>query len=189
MGTTDAIRTASESSRSSCIYPHSSLNMDAVRAHHVLHRNGAMTDSIAPTDGKTPDHVSVPFPSQPKYFNSEPTLPEFEFSKDQGNPSHQREKLSGRHCKEEEEEGLCSDQWAGSAEQENNSNSDSEGGIVEMSTWRGTPSVKGSTETMRMLLLTCVSVGITSVHTRKTRQNTEDPRLLTFYCSQLHMGC
>ncbi|KAK1757499.1 sucrose transporter [Echria macrotheca] len=30
-----------------------------------------------------------------------------------------------------------------------------------MSTWTGQPSIKGSTETMRMLLLTCVSVGIT----------------------------
>ncbi|KAK4648682.1 uncharacterized protein QC761_112360 [Podospora bellae-mahoneyi] len=30
-----------------------------------------------------------------------------------------------------------------------------------MSTWSGKPSVKGSTETMRMFLLTCVSIGIT----------------------------
>lgn len=35
---------------------------------------------------------------------------------------------------------------------------------IKMSTWMGQPSIKGSTETMRMLLLTCVSVGITFVY-------------------------
>lgn len=117
--------------------------MDAMRAHHVLHRNGAMTDSIPPTDGKTFDRISAPFePQELKYPTSEPPFPDFE---DQG----------------KEEEGLCPNQWAASAEQQDNSGSDSEGENVEMSTWRGKPSVKGSTETMRMLLLTCVSVGIT----------------------------
>ncbi|KAK1778809.1 hypothetical protein QBC45DRAFT_413009 [Copromyces sp. CBS 386.78] len=133
--------------------------MDAMCAHHVLHPDGTMTDSIAPTDGKTPDHVSAPFEPRPIYLTSAPPFPDFEFPTEQGNPSHQGEKLLDRHCKEEE--GLCPNQWAGSGEQEDNSGSDSEGEIVEMSTWRGTPSVKGSTETMRMLLLTCVSVGIT----------------------------
>ncbi|KAK0618309.1 major facilitator superfamily domain-containing protein [Bombardia bombarda] len=33
-----------------------------------------------------------------------------------------------------------------------------------MSTWTGQPSVRGSSETMRMFLLTCVSVGITFLH-------------------------
>ncbi|KAJ4407809.1 hypothetical protein N0V85_004321 [Neurospora sp. IMI 360204] len=108
---------------------------------------GAMTDSIPPTDGKTSDRIDAPFePQKPKYPTSEPPFPDFEFSTDQGN---------------KEEEGLCPNQWAASAEQQDNSGSDSEGENVEMSTWRGKPSVKGSTETMRMLLLTCVSVGIT----------------------------
>ncbi len=35
---------------------------------------------------------------------------------------------------------------------------------VRMSTWAGQPSVKGRSETVRMVLLTCVSIGITSVH-------------------------
>jgi hypothetical protein len=39
-------------------------------------------------------------------------------------------------------------------------------GLVKMSTWAGQPKVEGSTETMRMVLLTCVSIGITSVHTQ-----------------------
>jgi hypothetical protein len=35
-----------------------------------------------------------------------------------------------------------------------------------MSTWSGQPKVKGSTETVRMILLTCVCIGITLVDTR-----------------------
>jgi hypothetical protein len=34
----------------------------------------------------------------------------------------------------------------------------------KMSTWAGQPRVEGSSETVRMVLLTCVSIGITSVH-------------------------
>ena len=37
--------------------------------------------------------------------------------------------------------------------------------LVRMSTWAGQPGVKGRSETVRMVLLTCVSIGITSVHT------------------------
>lgn len=159
MGTTNPIRAVSESSRSNCIYPLPRLDIDTMRAHHVLPRNGAMTDSIAPTDGKALDHTSAPFESRPKYPTSEPTFLEFEHSTEQGYSSHHGGKLSDRNLKEEED--LCPNQWAAPCEQEDNIGSDSEGEIVEMSTWRGTPSVKGSTETMRMLLLTCVSVGIT----------------------------
>lgn len=35
--------------------------------------------------------------------------------------------------------------------------------LVKMSTWSGQPSIKGSSETVRMMLLTCISVGITLV--------------------------
>lgn len=34
---------------------------------------------------------------------------------------------------------------------------------ARMSTWSGQPKVEGSSETVRMVLLTCVSIGITSV--------------------------
>ncbi len=36
--------------------------------------------------------------------------------------------------------------------------------VANMSTWAGQPSIKGSTETVRMFLLTCVSIGITCVY-------------------------
>lgn len=36
--------------------------------------------------------------------------------------------------------------------------------LLKMSTWAGQPKVEGRSETMRMVLLTCVSIGITSVH-------------------------
>ena len=36
--------------------------------------------------------------------------------------------------------------------------------FLKMSTWSGQPRVEGSSETVRMVLLTCVSIGITSVH-------------------------
>jgi hypothetical protein len=36
--------------------------------------------------------------------------------------------------------------------------------LDKMSTWAGQPRVEGRSETMRMMLLTCVSIGITSVH-------------------------
>ncbi|KAL0474226.1 hypothetical protein QR685DRAFT_430849 [Neurospora intermedia] len=135
--------------------------MDLMRAHHVLHRNGAMTDSIPPIDGKTFDNTCAPLEPRQKYSTAQSPFPDFELPVEQGNPFYQGEKPSDRHCKEEEEEGLSPNQWVASGEQEDNSGSYSEAENVEMSTWRGSPSVKGSTETMRMLLLTCVSVGIT----------------------------
>jgi hypothetical protein len=42
---------------------------------------------------------------------------------------------------------------------------DDDDDTVKMSTWAGQPKVEGSSETVRMFLLTCVSIGITSVHT------------------------
>lgn len=39
-----------------------------------------------------------------------------------------------------------------------------ENDLLKMSTWSGQPRVEGSSETVRMVLLTCVSIGITSVH-------------------------
>lgn len=137
-----------------------------MRAHHVLHRNGAMTDSIPPIDGKTFDNTCAPLEPRQKYSTAQSPFPDFELPVEQGNPFYQGEKPSDRHCKEEEEEGLSPNQWVASGEQEDNSGSYSEAENVEMSTWRGSPSVKGSTETMRMLLLTCVSVGITLVHVK-----------------------
>jgi hypothetical protein len=43
-------------------------------------------------------------------------------------------------------------------------NGNDDDNTVKMSTWAGQPKVEGSSETMRMMLLTCVSIGITSVH-------------------------
>lgn len=41
---------------------------------------------------------------------------------------------------------------------------DEEHDPAKMSTWAGQPKVEGSSETVRMVLLTCVSIGITFVH-------------------------
>lgn len=153
MGATKSVRTVAGSSRN-CTYSLSCLEMDELRAHHVLHHNGTMADSIAHTDGRTSDYTSAPL-----------KVADFDLPTHENTPFHQEEKLPVRYCKEEE--GSCPNQWATSSEQENNSGRDSEGENVEMSTWRGEPSVKGTTETMRMLLLTCVSVGITLVYTEK----------------------
>lgn len=57
---------------------------------------------------------------------------------------------------------------------------------VKMSTWAGQPKVEGRSETMRMVLLTCVSIGITSVHVPLPSHETM--RLLTSSL-QLHLGC
>ena len=48
--------------------------------------------------------------------------------------------------------------------EDNNDNDNDNDDTVKMSTWAGQPKVEGSSETMRMMLLTCVSIGITSVH-------------------------
>ncbi|EGZ77618.1 hypothetical protein NEUTE2DRAFT_51208 [Neurospora tetrasperma FGSC 2509] len=62
-----------------------------------------MTDSIPPTDGKTPDNTCVPLEPRQKYSTTQSPFPDFEFPVEQGNPSYQGEKPSDRHCKEEEE--------------------------------------------------------------------------------------
>ncbi|KAK3397743.1 hypothetical protein B0T20DRAFT_230342 [Sordaria brevicollis] len=148
MGATKSVRTVAGSSSRNCTYPLSCLEMDELRAHHVLHHNSKMANWIAHTDSRTSDYISAPLQAAGCDL---PTPQDTLF--------HQGEKLPDRYCKEEED--LCPNQWTASSEQEDNSGSDSERETVEMSTWRGEPSVKGTTETMRMLLLTCVSVGIT----------------------------
>jgi hypothetical protein len=50
----------------------------------------------------------------------------------------------------------------GSADSNQSDNDDDD--FLKMSTWSGQPRVEGSSETVRMVLLTCVSIGITSVH-------------------------
>lgn len=54
---------------------------------------------------------------------------------------------------------------------------------AKMSAWIGQPSVKGSSEMMRMVLLTFNSVGITSIHSALCHRSPSLTSLL-----QLHMG-
>lgn len=58
--------------------------------------------------------------------------------------------------------------------------------LRKMSTWAGQPKVEGRSETMRMVLLTCVSIGITFVHIPCPGIATM--QLLTSSL-QLHLGC
>jgi hypothetical protein len=53
---------------------------------------------------------------------------------------------------------------AGHGDSASRSSFEDDGDTVKMSTWAGQPRVEGSSETVRMVLLTCVSIGITSVH-------------------------
>jgi hypothetical protein len=62
---------------------------------------------------------------------------------------------------------------------------DDDDNTVKMSTWAGQPKVEGSSETMRMMLLTCVSIGITSVHVHCA--GLKNTVLLTCRL-QLHLG-
>jgi len=117
-------------------------------------------DTLAP-------RLTAPAQSRPRENRTRPPDPETPRAGASGSPSQHRSWSWNEYTLSPEH--WDSSNWSPSScpndHQGENYGNDSHGNssLVKMSTWAGQPRVEGSSETVRMVLLTCVSIGITYV--------------------------